>query len=175
MKNSCNLQQPAFPSHLCFISLISSSILPAHQPKKKLHRNAFISKEEKVRLVFFCGVMVVAWCRIRNLFLMMSTVVIVSAEQTGSSVCFCSAVTFACSEKLSQHQITPKDFQNKVFPQLDREDNLYYEDDEKIQWKARSVSIPPNKISLFLQDLRHALKRCQARLKFKEQRAVLTG
>lgn len=105
----------------------------------------------------------------------MSTVVIVSAEQTGSSVCFCSAVTFACSEKLSQHQITPKDFQNKVFPQLDREDNLYYEDDEKIQWKARSVSIPPNKISLFLQDLRHALKRCQARLKFKEQRAVLTG
>lgn len=119
--------------------------------------------------------MVVAWCRIRNMFLMMSTVVIVSAEQTGSSVCFCSAVTFACSEKLSQHQITPKDFQNKVFPQLDREDNLYYEDDEKIQWKARSVSIPPNKISLFLQDLRHALKRCQARLKFKEQRAVLTG
>lgn len=119
--------------------------------------------------------MVVAWCRIRNMFLMMSTVVIVSAEQTGSSVCFCSAVTFAFSEKLSQHQITPKDFQNKVFPQLDREDNLYYEDDEKIQWKARSVSIPPNKISLFLQDLRHALKRCQARLKFKEQRAVLTG
>lgn len=165
MKNSCNLQQPAFPSHLCFISLISSSILPAHQPKKKSYIEMHLYRKRKRQGLFF----------LRNMFLMMTTVVIVSAEQTGSSVCFCSAVTFACSEKLSQHQITPKDFQNKVFPQLDREDNLYYDDDEKIQWKARSVSIPPNKISLFLQDLRHALKRCQARLKFKEQRAVLTG
>lgn len=79
------------------------------------------------------------------------------------------------SEKTLPAPNHTKDFQNKVTPQLDREDNLSCDDDEKIQCEACSVSIPHNKILLLLQDLRHALKLCQARLKFKEQRAVLTG
>ena len=54
----------------------------------------------------------------------MSTVVIVSTEASGSSVCFCSAgaVTFTCSpralRKLSQHQITPKTFKTKLLHNL---------------------------------------------------------
>ena len=49
------------------------------------------------------------------------------------------------SEKTLPAPNHTKDFQNKVTPQLDWEDNLSCDDDEKIQCEACSVSIPQNR------------------------------
>lgn len=157
MKNSCNLHQPAFPSHLCLISLISSSILPVFihltspsaKKKKKLHRNAFILSEEKVRLVFF----VVRWLspgagRVRNMFVMIWTLWSLCPQNKPAPLCVSVQLLplLVLKKTLPAPNHTKRLSKQQVIPQLDREDNLYYDDDEKIQWKARSVSIPPNKI-----------------------------